>query len=176
MAVGYSFGGLAALPAERRRRTFLTLGAGLFAAFVLIRLLNVYGDPNPWTRQNTLSKTSMSFLNVTKYPPSLDFLLMTLGPTIFLLGVLDRGLRGVVGRVLIVFGRVPLLFYILQWYFIHGLAVLAAIARGKPVEPLIGHSVIEVPPSDYGFSLFGVYLAWAVVLALSYFPCRAFGA
>jgi hypothetical protein len=105
-------------------------GVAMTAAFVILRAWGVFGEPRPWITQATPLLTGLSFVNCTKQPPSLLFVLMTLGPAIAALAVIDRvGIRGPVGRALVTFGRVPLFYYLLQWYVIHGLAVLAALVR-----------------------------------------------
>jgi len=179
MAVGYGFGRLLLLEPRVRRKTLLGLGAALTAAFVLLRAANVYGDPHPWSQQPDAMFTVFSFLNCTKYPPSLLYLLMTLGPAIFALGLFDRplGLLEPLARPIITFGRVPLFFYLLHIPLIHGAAVLCDYLRfgwspqanGGPwdVKP-------DAVPSDYGISLPMVYLVWVGVLLVLYLPCRWF--
>ena len=152
MAAGYALGPLLQLPHERRRPILLGLGLGLTAAFVALRLPNAYGDPTPWTVQPSPTFTVLSFLNCQKYPPSLMFLLMTLGPTIAALGLLDRG-AGRWAEPLRTFGRVPLFFFLLHLPLVHGLGLLAA-GRGG------------------GLAI--VYVMWLVALALLYGPCRWF--
>ena len=134
MAAGYAFGELLLREPERRRRTLFLLGLGLMAAFVVLRALNVYGDPRPWSVQGSPLFTALSFLNCTKYPPSFLFLLMTLGPAIAALAIFDRS-PGSLGRSLVTFGRVPLFFYLLQWPVVHGLAVAVA-AAARPADGL----------------------------------------
>ena len=117
----------------------------------------------------------LSFVNCTKQPPSLLFVLMTLGPAIAALAVIDRvGVRGPVGRALVTLGRVPLFYYLLQWYVIHGLAVLAGLVRGLPVAWMFSPAALGPPPEGWALGLPGVYAAWAVVLAVLYVPCRWF--
>ena len=100
---------------------------------------------------------------------------MTLGPAIAALAVIDRvGVRGPVGRALVTLGRVPLFYYLLQWYVIHGLAVLAGLVRGLPVAWLFSPAALGPPPEGWALGLPGVYAAWAVVLAVLYLPCRWF--
>ena len=175
VAAGYGFGEVIRLEPARRRLVMLITGLGLTVAFVALRAWGVYGEPRPWTSQRTPLLTALSFLNCTKYPPSLAFLLMTLGPAIVALAVFDRvGARGLVRQALVTLGRVPLFFYLLQWYVIHMLAVLAAIARGLPVAWLFSDIFPAAQPPEWPFSLPGVYAAWAIVLVLLYGPCRWF--
>ena len=141
VAAGYSFGEVIRLEPGRRRRVMWITGVAMTAAFVIMRAWGVYGEPRPWTTQATPLLTGLSFVNCTKQPPSLLFVLMTLGPAIAALAVIDRvDIRGPVGRALVTLGRVPLFYYLLQWYVIHGLAVLAGLVRGLPVDRQRGHS------------------------------------
>jgi uncharacterized membrane protein len=116
------------LEAQARRHVMLRTGLFLTIGFIAIRAVNLYGDPVPWTHQKSGLFTLLSFLNCTKYPGSLDFLLMTLGPALLVLAYLDqRALKA--SNPLIVFGRVPLFYFILHFYLIHALVVLAAWLR-----------------------------------------------
>lgn len=174
-AAGYAFGALLTEEPTRRRKTVLSLGAALTAAFFLLRALNVYGDPRPWSPQRSPLFTVLSFLNCQKYPPSLLFLLMTLGPAIMLLALVDNDRpAGIMRRSLVTLGRVPLFFYIAQWYVIHGLAVLVATARGVPAGWLFQPLPPGAVPPESAFGLPATYLAWAVVIALLYPLCHWF--
>ena len=172
MASGYAFAPVLLLKPERRRRILLVLGAIMVVGFVVLRAMNRYGDPLPWKAQPSLVFTVMSFLNCQKYPPSLLFLLMTLGPAILALAWFDRG-PGRFGRPLLTFGRVPLFYYLLQWPLAHGLAVAFEAIQGRPIGWLFGFPLTQ-PPSGYGYSLATTYLMWLVVVALLYYPCRWF--
>jgi uncharacterized membrane protein len=175
VAAGYGFGEIIRLEPKRRTSVMLATGVGLTLAFVALRTSGVYGEPRAWTSQPTPLLTALSFVNCTKYPPSLLFLLMTLGPALVALAVCDQvGARGPVGRALITLGRVPLFFYIGQWYVIHSLAVVMALARGFSVEWLFAATFPPSQPSSWPLDLPGVYVTWAVVLALLYGPCRWF--
>jgi uncharacterized membrane protein len=168
MAAGWALGGwlLAGSEVERSRR-LLRVGAGMLAAFVLLRATGLYGDPRPFVAQGTLGRNIMAFLNCQKYPPSLGYLLMTLGPATLCLGMLNRA-TGVVARALEVFGRVPLFYYLWHLVLIHAVAIALATVRYGQVplsmfNPPFGWKV----PAGYGYSLGVVYLVWiAVVLAL----------
>lgn len=176
MALGYAFGALVRRDPAERRRIFLRLGLAITAGFVLLRASNLYGNPEPWTSQATPAFTVLSFIDCYKYPPSLLFLMMTLGPALIALALLDRPL-GRFAQPVIIFGRVPLFFYLLHIPLIHGLAVLTAWAlhgsaggiwNGPP-----GFPGVELVPG-WGFSLPVVYLWWALVVLLLYWPCRWF--
>jgi uncharacterized membrane protein len=175
VAAGYGFGEVIGLELRRRRQLMWITGVVMCAAFVILRAWGVYGDPRPWTTQATPLLTALSFVNCTKQPPSLLFVLMTLGPAIAALAVIDRvGIRGQLGRFLVTVGRVPLFYFLLQWYVIHGLAVLAGLVRGLPVAWMFSPAALGPPPEGWALSLPGIYAAWAVVLAVLYVPCRWF--
>jgi uncharacterized membrane protein len=172
MAAGYACGALLCLPQATRRRQLLGLGLALTILFVLLRAGNRYGDPKPWSTQQDGVFTVLSFLNCHKYPPSLLFALMTLGPSVALLAVFDRS-AGLVGRVLITFGRVPLFYYVLHFFTIHAVALALALIRHGHAEWFY-----KDPPSprpdEYGYDLPIVYLIWLLIVTALYFPCRWF--
>jgi len=165
MAVGYAFGPIMKQSSDERRRVCLRLGLALTVAFVVVRWLNVYGDPSPWSPQPNPVYTVLSFLNTSKYPPSLLYLLMTLGPAIALLGLMDRA-SGPLVRFFVVYGRVPFLYYVAHIYLIHGLTLVAAAVTGQ-ANPSDLRVFFLFYPKTFGFSLGVVYVIWVgVVLAL----------
>ena len=170
LLTGYGMGPLFRRPPECRRRDLLIIGGAMVAGFVMLRITNGYGDPNPWSFQTTVERTVMAFLRVSKYPPSLDFALATLGPMLILLALLDRA-RGTLLSLLRTYGSVPFFFYILHIHLIHGAAVLSGMAEGLAfrsfTDPL-------KPPAGFGVSLGGVYLIWITVVCALYLPCRWF--
>ena len=148
MAAGYAFGKVLALPEERRRRVCLAIGAGSIALFILLRTFNIYGDPRHWSPQQPLS-----FLNTAKYPASLLFLLMTLGPLILLMPAFDRA-RGAFAGALETFGRVPLFYYVLHIPLIHLAAIVISLIRTGAVTPwLFGNHPMEPPEPPEGVSV-----------------------
>jgi uncharacterized membrane protein len=171
MALGYVMGGLFELEPAQRRRLLLTLGSAMIVAFVVLRLANVYGDPHPWSVQSSAAFTVLSFLKVHKYPPSLLYLLMTLGPGLLLL-VLFETWRGALASVLGVFGRVPLFFYVLHIVLAHALAGLIALWAGYGTSVLT--NFFPDFPREWGYGLPVVYGVWLTVLALLYPLCRWF--
>ncbi|MEZ5289643.1 MAG: heparan-alpha-glucosaminide N-acetyltransferase domain-containing protein [Vicinamibacterales bacterium] len=174
MMTGYAFGAVMEWPAERRRRFCLRLGLALTAAFVLLRLANGYGDPRPWSGGRM--PVVLSFLNTSKYPASLLFLLMTMGPLIAAVGLAERW-RGRVADVLTTFGRVPLLYYLLHIPVIHAAALVVSMAREGRVDPwLFGNHPMAPPPvpAGYAWSLPLLYLVFAIAVAALYVPCRWF--
>lgn len=147
MAVGYAFGALYQLDAQRRRRLLLIIGSVAIVLFILIRAIDHYGDPSQWTQQKNFAFTVLSFLNTTKYPPSLLFLLMTLGPAILALAWFEvKESGGAIRRFFVTFGRVPLFFYLLQWYTAHSLSILLHLAFSKPASWLWRSPVDFGPP------------------------------
>jgi uncharacterized membrane protein len=178
MAAGYVLGAWFKLERRERRRRLFWLGITLTTAFVIIRALNIYGDPTRWSAQQSPLFTLFSFINCQKYPPSLLYLLMTLGPVIILLASLDRDVPPIV-RPFIVFGRVPLFFYLLHLPLMHGIAVgLSYLKYGRADWLFAGPAGIPrfgaAYPRDYGYGLIGVYLIWIVVVVLLYPLCKWF--
>jgi uncharacterized membrane protein len=184
MAAGYALGALLEKPGWRKR--IFLLGIGLTLAFFLLRFLNLYGNGNPgqtsffpwtvgpWKFQANPALTVIAFFNTLKYPPSLDYLLMTLGPALIILAGLDRlsTERGL-GRILLVFGRVPLFYYVLHIFLIHTSAVLVGLLFHQPVSWLgQGNFVLSHAPATYGYPLVFVYAIWLLMLVILYFPCR----
>jgi uncharacterized membrane protein len=183
MSAGYVFGQVYALDQARRRRFMNFLGVSMMLAFILLRVTNLYGNPpaglggvsqGPWHVHPTLSKTIILFFDVEKYPPSLQFLLMTIGPSLLLLAALDRDRVSSLWQPLLVFGRVPMFFYVLHLYVIHWLAVLVAALTGQPVHWLFHGAFFGYTPDDYGHSLAFTYAMWLTALAILYYPCRWF--
>jgi uncharacterized membrane protein len=178
MAAGYCFGAVFLWEPGRRKRFLVRLGCALTIAFVLLRAWNIYGDPVPWSVQPSAVFTALSFLNCTKYPPSLDFLLMTLGPAIAALAWLEH-VRFSPHNPLIVFGRVPFFYFVTHIALIHLVAVALAFIRYgahgfllMPAPSMGGPA--QIFPSDYGFSLWVVYPVWLGVVAALYPLCRWF--
>ena len=178
MALGYGFGGLVRLDAARRRSILLALGASMIALFLVLRLTNLYGDPKPWALQSSAFMTAMSWINCTKYPPSLLYLLMTLGPAMIVLALIDLA-PSVITRPLATFGRVPLFYYLLHLPLLHGIAVLLSIGQyGK--APWLMHDMMAQKgatfplPKGYGYELWLVYAVWIAVVVALYPACRWF--
>jgi uncharacterized membrane protein len=186
MAVGHGLGSIMLLEREQRRRTVARLGLAVCALFVILRAINGYGDPQPWSPQypGDVVGTShyltfdgpdrlltvLSFVNCTKYPPSLDYLLMTLGPALLFLAWADREVPRL-ARPLVVFGRVPMFFYLLHIPLIHGVSsVMAYMRYGRSVP----HDFTTPLPDDWGYGLPVVHLVWISVVLALYLPCKWF--
>ena len=163
MASGYLLGPVTQLEGKARQRLLFRVGAAVTLGFIVLRATNLYGDPDPWSAQGTLLSTVLSFLNCEKYPPSLLYLMMTLGPALMLLASFEHA-HGAFARLLATFGQVPFFYYVVHIYLIHGLAVTTAFAMTGALTstPMIG------------LSLPGVYVVWLLVLVLLYPICRWF--
>jgi len=173
-AVGYSLGALYRQPDDRRRQALARLGLAATTAFVILRWVNVYGDPARWAARPTALFTLLSFLNTTKYPPSLLFLLMTLGPALLLLAALDARAPRVL-RPAQVIGRVPFFYFVLHLALIHLVAVIVCAVRYGDAHWMFASPRLDVypftPPPGWGFSLPVVYGAWACVVVALYPAC-----
>lgn len=170
MLLGYC-GGTLYLPgtqASERKKILLQTGLAMVALFVILRVINAYGDPLPWTVQKNSMFTFLSFINVTKYPPSLDYVLLMLGPSLIFLAVTEN-LKGKISQYIIGLGRVPMFYYIVHLYVIHSVAVVAALATGFEFSDMIFSTWVTDSPNlrGYGFTLGVTYTVWiAIVLAL----------
>jgi uncharacterized membrane protein len=174
MMAGYAFGQVMEMPPERRRRVCFTIGLVATALFVVLRGLDVYGDPRQWS--GSRMPALFAFLSTTKYPASLLFLLMTLGPSIVLLALAERW-RGRLVEAVTTFGRVPLFYYLLHIPVIHIAAVIVSLVREGQVNGwLFGNHPLAAPPvpDDYSWSLGLLYLVFLASVIALYYPCRWF--
>ena len=179
MAAGYALGPVWDMSRGRRRHLLARTGLALTAGFLVLRAINVYGDPAPWAVLGSAGRTVLSFLNTTKYPPSLLFLLMTLGPALLLLAAFDRDRP--VPRALrpaLTIGRVPLFYYMLHAALIHVVAIAICYARYGDVHWMFESPDVSAypitPPPGWGLPLWGVYVVWIGVVAAMYPLCRWF--
>jgi uncharacterized membrane protein len=171
MLLGFGIAPWFTRPAQERDPLLRRAGVVLTLAFVALRALDVYGDPHGWSvHAGDPAATVMAFLNTTKYPPSLLFLLMTLGPAALLASYTER-LQGVVRDTLVMFGRVPFAFYVSHLYLIHALSLVLAAIQGFTVSQFLTFSG-WFPKDGYGLPLSGVYAVWLLVVALLYPFCR----
>ena len=175
MALGYVFGTLYRkdFPVERRKRWLFAIGICATLLFLVLRGFNLYGEPREWAMLNTPVFRLMSFLNTTKYPPSLHFLLMTMGPALILLAAIEP-IQSPLAKPVITFGRVPFLFYIVHLYLIHGLATLFLIYQGREGSEYVLSSagISSGALSNFGLGLGAVYVIWLLVVILLYPICR----
>ena len=193
MATGYAFGAILRQPPAERQRVIYAIGAAATVAFVLLRATGIYGNlapglmfgfpvsPGPWQHFPQMGLTVISFLSVAKYPPSLQYLLMTLGPVLLVLAALDRVTQGgrlnALGRWTLVYGRAPLFYYVLHIFAIHLLAVVVALLFHQSPNWLLHGAFWSAPsPPGYGHGLPFVYAMWAFVVVALYFPCAWFAA
>jgi uncharacterized membrane protein len=175
MAVGYGLGSVLDLPSERRQRVLLRLGVALSLGFAVVRAIDLYGDPSRWSQQRSAVYTALSFLNTTKYPPSLLFLLMTLGPALIILWAFDRGMPAAL-RPTPTIGKVPLFYFAVHIIVIHLLAVVVCGLRYGAVHwmfesPDLGHFPISEPPG-WPVGLLVVYAIWIGLVVALYPLCR----
>jgi uncharacterized membrane protein len=182
MALGFCLGPVFTWEANARRRFLLRLGIALTTAFLVVRAINIYGDPSRWAWQPSATMTVLSFLNTSKYPPSLAFLLMTLGPACMLLSWLETR-RLPRSNPLIVFGRVPLFYFVLHFLAAHAAIVVVALLRYgtsamgfmfQPVPSMGGPA--QAFPADFGYELWVAYAAWIAIVTALYPICRWFAA
>ena len=182
MALGFCLGPIFSKEPDERRRLLLRAGAGMTIAFLVVRALNGYGDPLRWSAQPSAMVTLLSFLNTTKYPPSLAFLLMTLGPALMALSLLDRATLSR-ANPLIVFGRVPLFYFVIHFIAAHAaIVVLALMTYGtaafgfmfQPVPSMGGPS--KLFPPEFGYDLWVAYVVWMTIVIALYPLCRWFAA
>ncbi len=183
MAAGFVLGEIYLMERTRRKKLLMQSGLAMIALFCLLRTTNLYGNPpagpsgvsqGDFHLQNTIAKTIILFLDVEKYPPSLQFLLMTLGPSFLMLAWLDQEQVPRGWRALWTFGRVPMFFYVLHLYVIHCLAIAVAALQREPVGWLFHGGFFGETPDGYGYNLPFIYLMWILAVVLLYFPCRWF--
>ena len=177
MALGYCFGVLydSAYDSAKRKSMLNIIGVSSILLFVVIRYINIYGDPMPWQHFGTHLQSLMSFMNPNKYPPSLSYLLMTLGPALIFLANSEK-LKGSVVDFFCTFGRVPFFYYIIHIYLIHILAMIAAQLSGFGWHAMILHKFVTQVEElkGYGFPLWVVYAVWASVIISLYPLCKRF--
>lgn len=177
MFLGYAFGALYKKDVDpvRRKKILVSAGISFIILFLLLRFFNHYGDPAPWSQQKNGLFTVLSFLNVTKYPVSLQYGCMTLGPVLLLLAALENR-KGWVADRLAVFGRVAFFYYVLHFFLIHGITGVLFFATGHTWnEAITATSPFLFRPYDFGFNLVVVYTIWVFVILLLYLPCKWFG-
>jgi len=177
MAVGYCFGSLYAFgyDAEKRRTILLSVGIGSIISFCILRFTNFYGDAAHWSAQRNIAFTILSFFNVTKYPPSLLYTLMTLGPALIFLAVSEKPLNKLTEKIT-VFGRVPMFYYLVHILLIHLFETVGAVITGYKWSAMILTTMINRSPAlkGYGFNLFVVYILWVGLIFILYPLCKWF--
>lgn len=176
MLVGFASGKLFELPDSKRKRTFLKIGLGALISFPVLRFVNIYGDPSLWSFQKNSLFTFLSFINVTKYPPSLLFCLFTLG-IMFLILALAEQLKNKFTNFISVDGKVPLFFYLIHWYIIHPTLITIMFLQGFHWSDLDFASGLFGRPKgiESGVQLWAIYLIWLGVVLILYYPCFKYG-
>jgi uncharacterized membrane protein len=178
MMSGYGLGMLynrAADPARRKRILIMT-GIAMTVLFIVLRLINRYGDPAPWSVQDSGIKTFLSFMNVTKYPPSLFFTLMTQGPILILLAFTEHT-DNAFSRICTVYGRVPFFFFLVHFYLIHTMTLVVVFLSGYTWAQATDEKLFfKFRPDDFGYGLVQTYIIWVLIVVALYWPCKWYGA
>ena len=169
MALGYCFGAIYKLDEAARKKLMIQIGLGAIAAFFVLRGINIYGDPGPWAVQDNFMLTIISFFNTEKYPPSLLYLLMTLGPSMFILAYTEK-LSGSFSKIISIYGKVPFFYYILHLIVAHVVAVVIGVSQGFDFQQMMTGWWFF--PEGYGLSLVWVYVFTLVVVASIYPVCK----
>ncbi len=175
LLAGFSLGRLFELQGIERKKIFLKIGAVCIALFVVLRFINLYGDPAPWSVQKNIFFTFFSFINVTKYPPSLLFTSVTLG-TMFLLLYFFEGMKNKLIDILSVYGKVPLFYFVTHWYVIHPIMFAIVFLQGYTSADFVFGFNFGRPKGESGVELWAIYLIWISVVALFYPLCKWYGA
>lgn len=176
MLIGYSIGYWFRkdFPAEKRKKLLLTAGAGLIVAFIVLRFANAYGNPSPWIKGESFIDNLLAFLNTNKYPPSLHYLAMTLGPACLALALLEN-VKGKLTDIISVYGKVPFFYYILHFYLIHIITVIVFFATGHTSAEIVDPNLpFLFRPLFFGYGLPVVYAIWLSVVVLLYLPCKKY--
>jgi uncharacterized membrane protein len=176
MLIGYCFGLLYKpdFDSNSRKKLLLYVGLGALALFIILRTFNLYGDPAPWSAQNSTTYSILSFLNVTKYPCSLQYCCVTIGVALIFLYYAENW-NNRFTQITTTYGSVPFFYYVLHWYLIQLLHILLFFALGFKTSQIVNpHSPFLYAPPGFGFGLPGVYGVWIVVLMLLYWPCKWF--
>lgn len=176
MILGYVMGQIyhSSFDQTKRRKILLISGAILVLLFVILRAFNIYGDPSPWVVQRTTALSVISFFNVSKYPPSLMYLCMTIGPGLIFLSAVEK-VNNAFTRILKVYGSVPFFYYMLHFYLLRFFNIILFFVQGYTAKNIITpKSIMLFRPVEYGVNLFGVYVVWFLVIVTLYLPCRWF--
>lgn len=174
MLTGFAAGRLFQLQESKRKSLFLKIGLTALALFLVVRSFNIYGDSFKWESQRTPLFTFLSFINVTKYPPSLVFCLLTLGATFLLLSGVE-GLQNKFAKIAIVYGKVPLFYFLIHWYILHPIMFLIVFLQGYRFSDLVFGVNLGRPKEISGVNLWYTYLIWALVVMMLYPICKWYG-
>ena len=174
MLVGFAAGKLFEMPIAQRRSIFLKIGAACLILFIIVRAINIYGDPFPYTTQKNSLFTFLSFMNITKYPPSLIFCLATLG-IMFIILALVEGMKNKLTDIAVVYGKVPLFYFIVHWYILHPIMFLIVFMQGYKSSDLLFGFNLGRPKGTSGVNLLYTYIIWIGVVILLYPLCKWYG-
>lgn len=174
MLLGFGSGFLFQLPDEKRKSAFLRIAGFLIALFLVLRWSNLYGDPASWSKQKNDLFTFLSFMNVTKYPPSLLYCSITLG-IMFVLLYFSEGVQNRFKRIISIYGKVPLFYYIIHWYTAHIIMYFILFAQGFTVSDFQYGFNFGRPKAESGLPLWGVYLIWIFIVTALYPLCKWYG-
>jgi uncharacterized membrane protein len=174
LLTGFAAGRLFENTDAKRKSIFLKAGVISLVLFLIVRGINIYGDPIPWTSQKNAVYTFLSFMNVTKYPPSLSFTLVTLGFTFLMLSATE-GLTNVFARITTVYGKVPLFYFLVHWYIIHPIMFLIVFMQGYKWKDLVFMTNFGRPEGPSGLSLGWIYVLWVLVVLAMYPLCKMYG-
>jgi uncharacterized membrane protein len=178
MMLGFCFGKLfePGLQPKQRKKILLQLGLSIVIFFIFIRFINIYGDPVPWSIQpRGITYTILSFFNLNKYPPSLLFLCMTIGPGILFLAFIEN-IQNRFTAIMNTYGKVPMIFYVLHFYLIHSLVVVIFYLQGFGSPDIISpNNPFFFKPNGFGFGLWGVYTVWVIVIITLFPVCKKYG-
>jgi uncharacterized membrane protein len=174
MLLGFAGGGFFDLETQKRKSLFLKLGITSIGLFILVRFINIYGDAVPWSHQKNSLFTFLSFINVTKYPPSLQFCLLFLG-IMFLILFAVQGIKNKLTEVVCVYGKVPLFYFIVHWYIIHPLLFVMVFLQGFKSSDMIFGFNFGRPKTGSGLELWAIYLVWIAIVVVMYPLCKWYG-
>jgi hypothetical protein len=154
-----------------RKKILVSIGVSLIILFLILRLINAYGDPVPWTTQKNGLYTFLSFMNVNKYPPSLMYMCILIGPALIFLAFAEH-IKGRIASDIIIFGRVPFFYYVVHFYIIHAFSFIAMMLSGLPAKEVWVINFPFRPPFGYGLPV--VYLVWILVVMIMYLLCKKY--
>jgi uncharacterized membrane protein len=174
MLVGFAFGHIFTMETEKQLSFFVKAGISSIGLFIVLRFINIYGDSFPWSTQKSNLFTFLSFINVTKYPPSLDFCLLFLG-ILFLILYALHGRKNKGTELVAVYGQVPLFYFLVHWYIIHPIMFIMVFLQGFSSDDMVFGFNFGRPKSGSGIPLWGVYLVWIAIVALMYPLCKWYG-
>ncbi|MGN6402091.1 MAG: DUF1624 domain-containing protein [Flavisolibacter sp.] len=174
MLTGFAAGRLFDYPVDKRKSIFAKIGLAALGLFFILRGINVYGDSFPWSIQKNGVFTVLSFMNVTKYPPSLDFCLLTLGVMFLVLSWVE-GLQNKFTRIAMVYGKVPLFYFLFHWYIIHPLMFIIVFLQGYKYSDLVFGMNLGRPKGISGLNLWYIYLVWICIVIILYPLCNWYG-